>query len=77
MTMMLVKPTLFLFIGLAMIAVSLIIIVVFIINPSSSIARKAYDQPQYQKCLDEFTEIYDMHGDNKLNEGEILSLTTI
>ena len=74
---MLVKPTLFLFIGLAMIAVSLIIIVVFIINPSSSIARKVYDQPQYQKCLDEFTEIYDMHGDNKLNKGENLSVTTI
>jgi hypothetical protein len=35
--------------------------------PSSSIARKVYYQPQYQKCLDEFTEIYDMDGDNKLN----------
>jgi hypothetical protein len=71
------KPRFFLFIGIAMIAVSLIIIFVFIANPSTSLVRMVPEQPHYQNCIDRFTDIYDMDGDNKLNETDKLAVTAI
>jgi hypothetical protein len=52
------KPKAFLFVGLIMLGVSLIIITVIIFYPS--VQR---DYPQYQKCLDDYTKIYGMDGE--------------
>jgi hypothetical protein len=62
------KPKFFLFIGIVMIAISLIILYVFILNPSTALVYMVPEQPHYNNCIREFTDIYDMDNDNKLNE---------
>lgn len=64
------KPKTFLFTGLVMLGVSLIIITVIIFFPSM---QREY--PQYQKCLDRYTEIYNMDGE--LDKVDNITITTM
>ena len=65
------KPKTFLFVGLIMLGVSLIIITVVILYPSTQIK----DYPRYQKCLDDFTKIYSMDG--KIDKVDNIAITAI
>jgi glucokinase len=65
------KPKTFLFVGLIMLGVSLIIITVVILYPSTQIK----DYPQYQKCLDDFTKIYSMDG--KIDKVDNIAINAI
>jgi glucokinase len=56
-----------------MLGVSLIIITVVILYPSTQIRERDY--PQYQKCLDDYTEVYSMDG--KIDEVDNKTITTI
>jgi hypothetical protein len=64
------KPKTFLFVGLIMLGISLIIITVIIFYPSMQ-----RDYPQYQKCLDDYTKIYGMDGE--IDEVDNITITTI
>ena len=64
------KPKTFLLVGLIMLGVSLIIITAIIFFPS--VQR---DYPQYQKCLDRYTEIYNMDGE--LDKVDNITITTM
>ncbi len=37
----------------------------------------APEQPHYENCIDRFTDIYDMNGDNNLNETDNLAVSAI
>jgi hypothetical protein len=64
------KPKTFLFVGLATLGVSLIILTVVIFYPSTQ-----RDYPQHQKCLEDFTEVYGMDG--KIDEVDNKTITTM
>lgn len=64
------KPKTFLFVGLATLGVSLIILTVVIFYPSTQ-----RDYPQHQKCLKDFTEVYGMDG--KIDEVDNKTITTM
>ena len=64
------KPKTFLITGLIMLGVSLIIITIVIFF--SSMQR---EYPQYQRCLDRYTEIYNMDGE--LDKVDNITITTI
>jgi hypothetical protein len=65
------KPKTFLFVGLIMLGVSLIIITVIIFYPSMQ-----RDYPQHQKCLEDFTKVYSM-DDGKIDEIENETITSM
>ena len=75
------KPLLCLFIGIAMTAISLIILYVFIINPSTALIHMVPEQPDYDNCIAQYTDIYDdsivNNSSKPLDEGEQSIVKTI
>lgn len=71
------KPKTFLFIGLAILAVSSIIIFWVVVKPLSIAPKPVYKQPEHQQCMenDRNRKMQDFDYDNKLNETETISLT--